>query len=111
MSYDIYGEILRKGHCEVHPHVHEEYPCSFCMAERELNERQETGPYPSIIDLLEINSDEFIKISLDIYKELLLNELSDIKQRELFEKLIDVIGIGFIEHIIKEKGEIKWMKN
>lgn len=31
MSFDIYGERLRPGHCEVHPHVHEEYPCSLCM--------------------------------------------------------------------------------
>lgn len=34
MSWDIYGNPLRRGHCEVHPHVHEEYPCSVCMAER-----------------------------------------------------------------------------
>lgn len=35
MSYDIYGEPLRRGHCEVHPHVHEEYPCSVCLAEKQ----------------------------------------------------------------------------
>ena len=33
MSFDIYGNNLRPGHCEVHPHVHEEYPCSVCLAE------------------------------------------------------------------------------
>ena len=33
MSFDIYGNPLQRGHCEVHPHVHEEYPCSVCMAE------------------------------------------------------------------------------
>jgi|SRR5690554_1067870 len=33
MSYDIYGNPLRRGHCEVHPHVHEEYPCSICIQE------------------------------------------------------------------------------
>ena len=33
MSFDIYGNNLRRGHCEVHPHVHEEYPCSVCLAE------------------------------------------------------------------------------
>lgn len=33
MSYDIYGNPLRRGHCEAHPHVHEEYPCSMCVAE------------------------------------------------------------------------------
>lgn len=34
MSYDIYGNTLRRGHCEVHPHVAEEYPCSVCMADK-----------------------------------------------------------------------------
>jgi len=33
MSFDIYGERLRGGHCEVHPHVHEEYPCHVCLME------------------------------------------------------------------------------
>jgi hypothetical protein len=31
MAWDIYGHALRTGHCEVHPHVAEEYPCSVCM--------------------------------------------------------------------------------
>ena len=34
MSWDIYGNTLQRGHCEVHPHVHEEYPCSVCLSER-----------------------------------------------------------------------------
>lgn len=38
MSYDIYGEPLRRGHCEVHPHVHEEYPCSVCLAQKQMQE-------------------------------------------------------------------------
>lgn len=33
MSWDIYGNPLQRGHCEVHPYVHEEYPCSLCMNE------------------------------------------------------------------------------
>lgn len=49
MSWDIYGEPLRRGYCEVHPHVHEEYPCSVCLQENnksnvqpsyEMNEMQ-----------------------------------------------------------------------
>ena len=40
MSWDIYGEPLRRGHCEVHPHVHEEYPCSVCIADNRSNEQQ-----------------------------------------------------------------------
>lgn len=34
MAFDIYGNNLRPGHCEVHPDVHEEYPCSMCTARR-----------------------------------------------------------------------------
>lgn len=30
MAYDIYGNHLQRGHCEVHPHVQEEYPCYVC---------------------------------------------------------------------------------
>lgn len=35
MGYDIYGNNLASGHCEVHPHVAEQYPCSLCYAESE----------------------------------------------------------------------------
>lgn len=35
MSWDIYGNPLRRGYCEVHPDVHEEYPCRYCMAEKQ----------------------------------------------------------------------------
>ena len=42
MAYDIYGNILQRGHCEVHPHVHEEYPCSICMAERQQHDQQQS---------------------------------------------------------------------
>lgn len=35
MSWDIYGNPLTRGHCEVHPHVAEEYPCFVCIAEKE----------------------------------------------------------------------------
>ena len=33
MAYDIYGERLTPGHCEVHPWVHESYPCCECMSQ------------------------------------------------------------------------------
>ena len=35
MGYDIYGQKLASGHCEVHPHIAEQYPCSLCYAESE----------------------------------------------------------------------------
>ena len=42
MSYDIYGNDLRRGHCEVHPWVHEEYPCSVCCSENDERQRQQS---------------------------------------------------------------------
>jgi hypothetical protein len=55
MSWDIYGNALRRGHCEVHPQVHEEYPCSLCYAEdagrnrpdQRQQDRQPEPEYPS----------------------------------------------------------------
>lgn len=31
MSFDIYGNDLARGHCEVHPDVPEPFPCSTCV--------------------------------------------------------------------------------
>jgi hypothetical protein len=31
MPFDIYGHVLRDGYCEVHPNVHETYPCAMCL--------------------------------------------------------------------------------
>ena len=45
MPYDIYGQNLRAGHCEVHPHIHEEYPCSQCMIEKEREEQRQAACY------------------------------------------------------------------
>lgn len=35
MSYDIYGQPLAGGHCEVHPQVAEPYPCFACLREHQ----------------------------------------------------------------------------
>ena len=40
MAYDIYGQHLRSGHCEVHPDVHQSYPCSLCFAEKAESDRE-----------------------------------------------------------------------
>lgn len=42
MAWDIYGNTLRRGYCEVHPSVPEEYPCYICMQEIEREERWRT---------------------------------------------------------------------
>lgn len=31
MAYDIFGNHLQPGHCEVHPDVAEPYPCTCCF--------------------------------------------------------------------------------
>jgi len=41
MAFDIYGNILRNGYCEVHPNVHEEYPCALCLSnDRNRNQQK-----------------------------------------------------------------------
>jgi len=37
MSWDIYGQPLARGQCEVHPHIHEEYP----LDERQRHEQNQ----------------------------------------------------------------------
>lgn len=39
MPYDIYGQPLRRGYCEVHPDVHQEYPCPCCVIEYNRHEQ------------------------------------------------------------------------
>lgn len=41
MSYDIYGNDLARGHCEVHPHVRQEYPCFVCLSESARKKREQ----------------------------------------------------------------------
>jgi hypothetical protein len=41
MAWDIYGNRLRKGFCEVHPWVGEEYPCSLCNQDIDKRKREQ----------------------------------------------------------------------
>ena len=34
MAFDIYGNNLPRGHCELHPHVAEEWPCFVCIGDK-----------------------------------------------------------------------------
>ena len=43
MSFDIYGNNLKRGHCEVHPQVAEEYPCSLCQHQHSQHQRNDTS--------------------------------------------------------------------
>lgn len=40
MPYDIWGNTLAAGHCEVHPWVHCPYPCPTCESEAERENEQ-----------------------------------------------------------------------
>lgn len=40
MAYDIFGNDLRRGYCEVHPHVQQEYPCDLCDSERRSHDEK-----------------------------------------------------------------------
>ncbi len=51
MAFDIYGNHLRRGYCEVHPDVKEEYPCSRCIGERYRPEP--AYPEPTLEDMCE----------------------------------------------------------
>ena len=44
MNFDIYGNRLARGHCEVHPHVHQEYPCDLCLPQRSPKRRAPAVP-------------------------------------------------------------------
>jgi len=44
VGFDIYGNHLRPGYCEVHPDVPEYYPCRLCIMEKE----QKDNPPPSV---------------------------------------------------------------
>jgi hypothetical protein len=46
MGFDIYGNRLLPGHCEVHPHVHEEYPCSVCLSEAQRSQARAVTRWP-----------------------------------------------------------------
>lgn len=48
MRYDIYGQNLASGHCEVHPWVGETYPCSLCYAESMLKHDPRQKEYKSV---------------------------------------------------------------
>lgn len=53
MAYDIHGNQLERGHCEVHPWVHQEYPCSVCLSDNKKQEQQRPTQQECVINDLE----------------------------------------------------------
>ena len=72
MSFDIYGNTLRCGFCEVHPHVNEEYPCSLCLAERDRRQRER---------------DEYERAQRLAYEAQMAEMIGDIEYESWFETL------------------------
>jgi len=65
MSYDIYGNNLEHGHCEAHPWVHEDYPCSQCfleMRQKEMDQQREEDY------LREMEEDYYKQIDVEIFQ-------------------------------------------
>ena len=62
MSFDIFGQPLKRGHCEVHPHVNEEWPCSLCLMESEQRRRTESNDNAQHDMILEV---EHLKMQRD----------------------------------------------
>lgn len=77
MSWDIYGNSLRNGHCEVHPHVHESYPCSVCMSEVQHRHDQEAHYNAAMSEQYEAHCRE---LSAQHDEEMLREELVEMRK-------------------------------
>lgn len=47
MSFDIYGNHLRPGYCEVHPDFQHPYPCPLCVEYQRSFEQEPPEPEPN----------------------------------------------------------------
>lgn len=94
MAYDIYGERLASGHCEVHPWVGESYPCSLCYAESKLKhdpkqkeyERAEAEYYAEMEQALH---EELVRKNNLLYRMLCYVALAVSKLNERVQKYKD----------------------
>ncbi len=88
MAFDIYGNNLRQGFCEVHPHVQQEYPCGICCRAEKENRQQEANWKKQQKDYykhLELQGQETVRVVID-----------ELIQRIPFTELEkDVIDIDF----------------
>jgi hypothetical protein len=58
MSFDINGNKLQPGHCEVHPHINEDYPCSVCNSEhyRKVASSEQQGKWKAQDELAALSA-------------------------------------------------------
>lgn len=101
MTYDIYGNHLRRGHCEVHPWVHEEYPCSICYSESV--KRKVKAPEVKFQEWAEAQQAEFYAQQERDYYESLA------RQRSLMYRIVDLLATiigGMNNSILKYREKI-----
>lgn len=101
MPYDIYGNSLQRGYCEVHPDVPEEYPCSVCMERySQQREPEPSEPEPTLMDYIGFDANRF-KLAAEKVVESKENETAFV---EAMKNLFRNIGLdsGFIYHILSE---------
>ena len=78
MSYDIYGNYLRGGYCEVHPDVPESYPCSECMYEQQYYEEQKSQEEQYYRYLEELKYEHWQSITRDEWTDYIRARVSEI---------------------------------
>jgi len=103
MPYDIYGNILQKGHCEVHPDVPEEYPCSRCMERSNPPYEREPEPQepdPTVAEYICFDAEKF-KAAVE---EVIAKQEDDTAFVEVVKNLFRNLGLdfGFVHHVISE---------
>lgn len=73
MSYDIYGNDLKEGYCEVHPNVPEYYPCYICCQEidrenqMQQHKNEQLQPEQTEPKIYEIDFEGHVLAKIEVY--------------------------------------------
>jgi hypothetical protein len=63
LMFDIYGQHLRPGYCEVHPDIPEEYPCSLCV----IQDEGDAEAYRQYEECMAQEAEEYYREELEQY--------------------------------------------
>ena len=98
MAFDIFGERLERGHCEVHPWVHQAYPCSVCLLELQQSSNDPQHDYMQAhLEALQSENNalkESIRELIQAMKDYEMEVDSDapLKHRMMMEKARKALG-------------------
>ena len=99
MAFDIYGNLLQRGYCEVHPDVPEEYPCSICM-EGSQKHQEPRQPVPTVMEYIGFDVLRFKTIFETIV------DAANKNDEEAFcsaaEELVKVLDPEFIHSVLQK---------